>query len=31
MFKVEFRNDIGKEKLMREKKYIDDAIGLKFF
>lgn len=30
MFKVEFRTDSGKDKLIREKKYIDDAIGLKF-
>jgi hypothetical protein len=27
MFKIEFLNDTGKEKLLREKKYIDDSIG----
>ena len=30
MFKVEFRTDSGKDKLIREKKYIDDAISLNF-
>jgi hypothetical protein len=27
MFKVEFRNDFSKDRLIREKKYTDDAIG----